>query len=120
MPPVEPGAILPLAQALARVPAATGEPFAELLRHGTMSVEIFAPVGLDTQQPHAQDELYVVIRGESEFLLAGERRRVCAGDLVFVRAGVEHRFENFTEGFAVWVVFYGPQGGEAATRRTDP
>ncbi len=34
-------------------------------------------------------------------------------DVLFVPAGVEHRFEDFTVGLAVWVVFYGPEGGEA-------
>ena len=28
-------------------------------------------------------------------------------------AGVEHRFEEFTEDLLVWVVFYGPEGGES-------
>ena len=32
---------------------------------------------------------------------------------LFVPAGVEHRFEDFTDDLAVWVVFYGPEGGEA-------
>ena len=32
---------------------------------------------------------------------------------MFVAAGGEHRFEDFTEDLAVWVVFYGPAGGEA-------
>ena len=30
----------------------------------------------------------------------------------FVAAGVVHRFEEFTEDFGVWVMFYGPEGGE--------
>lgn len=34
------------------------------------------------------------------------------GDFLFVPAGVEHRFEEFTDDLAVWVVFYGPDGGE--------
>jgi hypothetical protein len=29
-----------------------------------------------------------------------------------VQGGVEHRFEAFSEDFAVWVFFYGPEGGE--------
>jgi hypothetical protein len=29
-----------------------------------------------------------------------------------VAAGIEHRFEDFSEDLAVWVVFYGPTGGE--------
>ena len=35
-----------------------------------------------------------------------------AGDAFFVAAGVVHQFENFSEDFVTWVVFYGPQGGE--------
>jgi mannose-6-phosphate isomerase-like protein (cupin superfamily) len=35
-----------------------------------------------------------------------------AGDLIFVPAHLPHRFENFTVDFAVWVAFYGPEGGE--------
>jgi hypothetical protein len=31
---------------------------------------------------------------------------------MFVAAGIEYRFEDFTENRAVWVVFYGPPGGE--------
>ena len=34
------------------------------------------------------------------------------GEALFVPAGVEHRFEDFTDDFAAWVVFYGPEGGE--------
>jgi len=30
----------------------------------------------------------------------------------YAPAGADHRFENFTEGFAAWVVFWGPPGGE--------
>jgi hypothetical protein len=33
---------------------------------------------------------------------------------MFVAAGVEHRFEDFTDDLAVWVMFYGPEGGEPA------
>jgi len=32
---------------------------------------------------------------------------------MFVAAGVEHHFEDFTEDLAIWVIFYGPPGGEA-------
>jgi mannose-6-phosphate isomerase-like protein (cupin superfamily) len=35
------------------------------------------------------------------------------GDVMFVAAGTEHHLEDFTEDLAVWVVFYGPTGGEA-------
>ena len=77
-----------------------------------MSVEIYKPAGIDPQTPHLQDELYVVISGTGEFLNAGNRLPFQPGDMLFVPAGIEHRFENFKEDFATWVIFYGPDGGE--------
>ena len=102
-----------LADALSRLPSPKGEPFAVVFEHGTLSVEIFAPRGEDTQQPHSRDEVYVVARGSGEFLSDGARRPVAAGDFLFVPARVPHRFENFSDDFAVWVFFYGPEGGES-------
>jgi mannose-6-phosphate isomerase-like protein (cupin superfamily) len=34
------------------------------------------------------------------------------GDALFVPAGMKHRFENFSDDFATWIMFYGPEGGE--------
>jgi len=34
------------------------------------------------------------------------------GDVIFAPAGIEHRFENFSDDFVTWVIFYGPVGGE--------
>ena len=46
---------------------------------------------------------------------AAMRSRPCrAGDLVFAPAHAEHRFEDISADFATWVLFYGPEGGEAA------
>jgi mannose-6-phosphate isomerase-like protein (cupin superfamily) len=64
------------------------------------------------QNPHTQDELYIIVRGRGVLLHDGKRDRFEAGDLLFVAAGTEHDFENFTEDLAVWRVFYGPLGGE--------
>jgi mannose-6-phosphate isomerase-like protein (cupin superfamily) len=83
-----------------------------LLQRGTLSVELYAPQGEDRQTPHEQDELYVVISGHGEFLNGDERHPFEAGDLLFVPAGVEHRFLNFSDDFQTWVIFYGPPGGE--------
>ncbi len=90
-----------------------------LMRHGTMTLRYYQPRGADPQTPHDQDEIYIVaagrgtvVSGPSEELL--ERRAFGSGDAIFVPAGHVHRFVDFTGDFGVWVVFWGPKGGEAA------
>ena len=100
-----------VAGALARLPGPNGERFAPVLEHGTLLVEIYAPRGRDPQQPHTRDELYVVFEGSGEFVNGDERDAFGPGDVLFVPAGVVHRFENFTDDLTVWVIFYGPDGG---------
>jgi mannose-6-phosphate isomerase-like protein (cupin superfamily) len=90
----------------------TGERFAVGLAHGSMSVEYYAPVGSDLQTPHEQDEVYFIHKGTGALVIAEERYSFEAGDCLFVGANVEHRFENFSEDFGTWVVFWGPKGGE--------
>ena len=91
-----------------------GETFIRALAHGSMSVEIYAPVGTDPQTPHEQDELYLVHSGRATFEMDGERHEVVPGTVFFVAAGAPHRFVEFSRDFAAWVVFWGPNGGEAA------
>jgi len=104
---------------LARVPGPVtadwpaGEPFAEALRHGSMSVEVFAPRGTDSQSPHDQDELYFVVSGSADFDHEGRRMPVAAGDALFVPARHRHHFERMSADFVTWVVFWGPKGGES-------
>ena len=104
-----------LDEARSRVPGPKGQRFAELFTHGSLAVEIFAPRGVDTQQPHTRDEVYVVVQGTGRFAFATERVAFGPGDFLFVPAGVVHRFEDFTDDLVVWVLFYGPEGGEATT-----
>jgi mannose-6-phosphate isomerase-like protein (cupin superfamily) len=96
----------------AATPLREGQRSAPVLAHGGMLVRYYAPRGADEQGPHTRDELYVVARGGGTFVNGGERHPFGEGDVLFVPAGVEHRFEDFTEDFATWVVFYGPEGGE--------
>ena len=105
---------LTVAEMLARLPGPQGERFALGFRHGTLEIELYAPRGHDPQQPHRRDEVYVVVSGSGTFFHAGERMPFGPGDLLFVPAGAEHRFEDFTADFAAWVMFYGPDGGEDA------
>ena len=102
-----------VADAMELLPGPGGERFAEVLGHGSMEVEVYAPRGTDPQAPHTRDELYVVVSGSGEFVNGTERHSFGPGDVLFVPAGLEHRFEDFTDDLVVWVVFYGPEGGEA-------
>ncbi|HET7062652.1 MAG TPA: cupin domain-containing protein [Rudaea sp.] len=89
-----------------------GERFVEAFTHGSLVVELYAPDAVDPQKPHTRDEVYFVVSGSGEFVVAGERTHFVAGDALFVAAGAVHRFENFSTDFVAWVVFYGPEGGE--------
>jgi mannose-6-phosphate isomerase-like protein (cupin superfamily) len=100
-------------EAMARVPTPDGKRFSTVLEHGSLSVEIYAPRGSDPQQPHTRDEAYIVVSGSGEFINGESRESIAPGDFLFVPAGVEHRFLNFTDDLIVWVIFYGPVGGEA-------
>lgn len=98
--------------ALTKLPGPAGERWSTIFEHGTLALEIYAPRGTDPQQPHRRDEIYFVVRGRGTFLRDGTRTRFEAGDCLFAAAGQVHRFEDFTDDLVVWVVFYGPDGGE--------
>lgn len=83
-----------------------GKILATLLERKQMYVEVYRPNKIDHQIAHTQDEIYVVISGSGIFFNNGTRSPFAAGDLIFVPAGVEHRFEDFTDDFATWVIFY--------------
>jgi len=87
--------------------------FIELFQHGRLTVEVYKPELTDAQTPHDRDEIYVVIAGSGKFVNGNRTVEFKAGDFLFVPAGIEHRFINFTSDFSTWVFFYGPHGGEA-------
>ncbi|WP_236652805.1 cupin domain-containing protein [Chitinophaga vietnamensis] len=75
---------------------------------------IFGPDEIDGQEPHIQDEIYIVVRGSGEFELEGEKVvNVGVGDFLFVPANTRHRFRNFSPDLLLWAIFYGEEGGEA-------
>jgi mannose-6-phosphate isomerase-like protein (cupin superfamily) len=102
--------VIRLADGKSHIPA--GEHSVSLLQRGTLNVKLSFPVPPNRQTPHTQDEIYVVVRGQGVLFHDGKRDAFGPGDLMFIAAGTEHRFEDFTDDLAVWVVFYGPQGGE--------
>ena len=69
----------------------------------------------DPQSPHTEDELYVVMSGRGSVIVGGEVRPVRPGSVVFVAAGVEHRFHDIEERLVLLVAF-GPAEGSRATR----
>jgi len=101
-----------VADALRKLETVYGVRSVALFEHGSLQVKMYAPRGRDSQTPHPRDEIYVVARGGGVFFDGTSRRQFQTGDLIFAPAGSEHRFEDFTHDFAVWVMFYGPEGGE--------
>lgn len=110
--------VIRLAEAQAGIPGPAGEHAVSVLQRGTLKALLalgrFAPLPRPTT-PHEQDEVYAVIRGRGVLFHDGKRDSFAAGDLLFVAAGTAHRFEDFTDDLTVWVVFYGPHGGEVST-----
>ncbi len=93
-------------------PVPPGRASALLLSHGSLELRWYAPVATDTQTPHTRDELYIVASGHGVFQRESEHVPFGPGDALFVAAGEQHRFIEFSEDFAVWVMFYGQEGGE--------
>jgi mannose-6-phosphate isomerase-like protein (cupin superfamily) len=137
-PPVSPGAVSPqpgteavgrpgaeavhvsLAEASALGPPPPDSLSVPIYTHGSLLVKFYQPVGEDLQKPHDRDEVYVVTSGSGTFWDGVQRHAVCVGSFLFVPARRPHRFEAFTSDFAVWVLFYSPEGGEADPRSAAP
>lgn len=94
----------------ALLPEQGGASYRQFLTVPALSVGLFAvPAGhRDTQQPHRQDEVYVVVSGTAVLEVAGTRTPVSAGSVAYVPAGVPHRFEAVGDDLRVVVVFSPP------------
>lgn len=98
---------------LAGIPGPSGERAATVLNRGSLLVKLSArPLRPNQQTPHEQDELYVIVAGQGVLFHDGKRDPFEPGDCLFIAAGTEHHFEDFSDDLAVWVIFYGPSGGE--------
>ena len=104
--------VISFAESQARIPSPAGEQSVLVLQRGTLDVKLSLPMPPNQQTPHAQDEIYVVIRGRGVLIYDGKRDPFESGDLLFVAAGGEHHYEDFSEDLALWRVFYGVRGGE--------
>lgn len=99
-------------EALACIPTPVGRRFVTLFEHGTLHVEMYEPLGTGPQWPHTRDEAYIIANVFCFFFGDGQTAPFDACHFLFVRAGVEHRFVGFSDDLAVWVLFYGLEGGE--------
>jgi mannose-6-phosphate isomerase-like protein (cupin superfamily) len=93
----------------------SGQPYLEFLRVDSLSAGLYVlpSGGVDRQQPHTEDEVYYVANGRGAIVVAGESRSVAAGSVVFVKAGVEHRFHSIEEELVI-LVFFAPAEGRNA------
>ncbi len=88
---------------------AHGRLYEEFLHRPSMSIGLYVlPAGsADPQQPHSEDEAYLVLRGRARIRVGGEDREVGAGSVVYVPARVEHRFHDILEELSI-AVFFAP------------
>ena len=86
-----------------------GKRYLEFLRVPAMSAGIYVlPAGgADPQSPHQEDEMYYVVRGRARMKAGSEEQAVGPGTIIFVAAGVEHRFYDISEELTV-LVFFAP------------
>jgi mannose-6-phosphate isomerase-like protein (cupin superfamily) len=89
--------------------------YTDFLRRETLSLgmSVWPAGGEDSQRPHTEDEVYVVMAGRGRITVAGEDRAVRAGSVVYVATGVEHRFHSVEEDLHVLVLWAPPYGSRA-------
>ena len=87
----------------------SGKRYFEFLRIPAMSAGIYtlAAGTTDAQSPHKEDELYYVARGRARMKAGNEDHAVATGSVIFVAAGVEHRFYDIEEELTA-LVFFAP------------
>ena len=87
-----------------------GERYLQFLNAGSMSLGLYVlPAGADDlQTPHREDEIYYVVSGRGAITVAGERRAVSPGSIVFVAKEVDHRFVDIEVDLEI-LVFFAPQ-----------
>lgn len=108
-PPAEAFDLPGLRGAQAAAHAGTGELYLEFLRRNSLSCGLYAlEAGAeDPQQPHREDEVYLVLDGRASLEVAGKKHPVGPGSILFVAREVPHRFHDIRERLEV-LVFFAP------------
>jgi mannose-6-phosphate isomerase-like protein (cupin superfamily) len=93
----------------------TNAPYLEFLRVPQLSCGIYTlRVGaLDSQSTHDEDEVYFVLKGSGAIELAGERRELKPGSILYVPADMDHEFVEIHEELSL-LVFFGSGGPSGA------
>ena len=90
-------------EAQASIPGRGGERSVLVLKRGTLDVKLSLPVPPNEQTPHAQDEIYLIIRGRGVLIHDGRRDPFKSGDLLFVAAGTV----LWSAGWVFMAIFFG-------------
>ena len=95
--------------------AEIGRPYHEFIRVPDLSAGIYTleAGATDLQRPHSEDELYYVVAGRGVVTVGEEMRPVVPGSVIFVGAGVPHRFHDIAQRLELLVMF-GPAEGDRA------
>ncbi len=85
----------------------SGVHWVEHLRVSDLSVGTYsiAAGADDDQEPHTEDEIYVVTAGQAALEAGGRAAPVGPGSVIYVPAGEPHRFTGITRDLAVLVLF---------------
>ncbi|MCI0487014.1 MAG: cupin domain-containing protein [Blastocatellia bacterium] len=86
---------------------ASNRPYLQFLKVPTLSAGLYVlPAGAEDRQPvHDEDEIYYIVSGRATIKVGDEDRAVQPGSIVFVKAGIEHRFHSIKEELKVVVFF---------------
>jgi mannose-6-phosphate isomerase-like protein (cupin superfamily) len=108
-PPIESFDVPSLEAARSELQARSGELYLEFLRRDSMSCGLYVlePGADDPQEPHQEDEVYVVLAGRARLRMADKDQPVGPGSVLFVARTVPHRFHDVTERLSV-LVFFAP------------
>jgi mannose-6-phosphate isomerase-like protein (cupin superfamily) len=80
---------------------------AEVFVDGDLEVRFTPRPSNGLLHTHERNELYIVASGSGHFCVGDKVTKIGSGDLLFAAAHVAHGFENFTDDFSVWIIFYG-------------
>jgi mannose-6-phosphate isomerase-like protein (cupin superfamily) len=85
----------------------SNKPYLEFLKVPDLSLGLYVlpASGTDPQSPHTEDEVYYVVSGRAQILVAEENREVRTGSIVYVEKNVAHRFHSIEEELTVLVLF---------------